>query len=140
MKKTRSSKKIGVIPVIIPIAAAVIISGVVLFFTTDIYINRAFHAKRDFSKAFSARITGNCETFYEYIIKDIEAWRLKCTREKMLSTDPFYGFTVLNVTTRGKQAFIQAELIRGPQKTTYPVTYEMKLTNNRWMINQNANN
>jgi len=120
-------------------SAATIFVAAFLFTTTDIYINRAHLAKKNFSQAFEARMTGNCETFYEFITKDVEGWKTKCSAEKSLTADPFYGFKVLNATVRGDRAFIQAELIRGAYKDTYPVTYEMKLMDGRWYINQNAN-
>lgn len=121
------------------ISAALIAVAALLFVSTDIYVNRAYLAKKHFSQAFEARMTGNCETFYEFIAKDVEGWKGKCSAEKSLTTDPFYGFKVLNATIRGDRAFIQAELVRGAYKDTYPVTYEMKLTDGRWYINQNAN-
>jgi hypothetical protein len=122
------------------VVSALVLVGVTAFITTDIYINRTFLAKRDFSRAFAARITGNCDTFCDYILRDLDKWRGKCAAEKILSTDPFYGFKVLKTTVRGESAFVQVELTRGIYKETYPVTYELKLTDGRWMINQNASN
>ncbi len=121
----------------VPLALIAVIS--LLYFTTDIYINRPYLARKYFAHAFEARITGNCDTFYEFILKDIEGWRAKCSSEKNLTVEPFYGFRILNSTVRGDRAFIQVELTRGAYKDTYPVTYEMKLMNGKWLINQNSN-
>jgi hypothetical protein len=140
MKKetSRPARKTTFIAALLFVSLFLII-GMVLFLTTDIYINRPYLAARHFSKAFNARITGNCEVFYEFILKDVEGWKNKCVAEKKLMTDPFYEFKVLRVTTRGDQAFIQAELVRGANRDVYPVSYEMKLVNGRWLINQFAN-
>lgn|GEM_PF-1171476 len=139
-KQTRPlarKKKIFLSAIIIP--AALVLVLLALFLTTDIYINRAYLAKKHLSRAFEARITGNCDEFYEYILKDIEGWRAKCVSEKNLTVDPFYGYKTLKATVRGDKAYVQMELVRGAYKDTYPVTYEMKLMNGKWLINQNSN-
>jgi len=122
------------------VAAAIVLVTTVVFMTTDIYVNRAYLAKKDFCSAFKARLTGNCDMFNKYILKDTEGWKSKCAAEKSLTTEPFYGFRILNVTANGEDAFVQVELKRGVRKETYPVTYEMRLVDGVWKINQSANN
>jgi len=142
MKKkpfTKKEKQKNIVAYFIAILLVFVLAGFLLLSTTDIYINRGLLAKKDFSRAFEARITGNCDKFSDYLLKDFDNWSNKCLREKKLQTDPFYSFKVLGVTVSGDKAFIQAELVRGIQKMTYPVTYEMKLDDGKWKINQNAN-
>jgi hypothetical protein len=139
MKKATNRKINKNLFVIINPLLAILIVGTTLFLTTDIYINRGHLAKKQFSEAFMARITGNCESFDEFVIRDLSGWRNKCLIEKHLETDPLYGFTVLNVTVRGDKAFLQTELVRGANEDTYPVTYELLLVDGKWFINQDAN-
>jgi len=133
-RKIRRSYFIG--GAVLALSIAILIGT--LFFTKDIFINRTYLAGKAFENAFTARITGNCEGFMRYVLTDRDNWANKCDNEKTLHTDPFYDFDIRKITVEGDQAFIQVELTRGALKDKYPVTYQMKLKNGNWLIDQNS--
>jgi len=81
-------------------------------FVFDISLNSKYFVKRDFSKAFLYRKTGNCALFKTYLIEDAGSWEQKCLEEKRLDSPPIKDFYIKDITITQDSAFLQVALSR----------------------------
>lgn len=119
------------------------VTGLVLFvilifftFFYDIGLNGKYFVKRDFSRAFLLRQTGNCEEFIKYVNQDWYRWISACYEEKRNTNfgHPIKEFKVKEITINGDRSFLQVELKR--EEDDYVVNYEMKRIRGKWFIDQ----
>jgi len=111
-----------------------------LFFI-DIGINSKFFIERHFNQAFQYRITGDCDSFVDYVYRDIRKWKERCKEEKTHGKEPIRNFGIQQVSHKflNDRAFLQVELIRNVEAKedyTYSVSYEMKKSGLKWKIDQ----
>lgn len=106
-----------------------------LFFV-DIGINSNFFIKKHFNQAFKYRITGDCESFLNYIYSDNQKWKERCKYEKNKEKDPIRVFFIKEISHNffSDRSFLQVELTRS--KTPYTINYEMKKDGLLWKIDQ----
>jgi len=131
-------------------------------FIFDIGLNSKYFVKRDFTKAFLLRQTGDCYEFKKYILPEkAEGWVKRCEEEKDREGSPIKNFSIKNFTKRSNEAFLQVELTRDIRNTAslelekyqlealrspYVVNYSLVkgsgenflkiLPTSRWLINQ----
>ena len=129
----------------------VIVFGLLVFFLYfyDIGLNSKYFVRKDFSKAFLLRQTGNCEEFVKYINQDWANWVSRCYGEKnRVLPSQIKSFEVKQITTNGGRSFLQVEIQRDSPRleillkdelSPYVVNYEMKRINGRWLIDQPIN-
>ncbi|GEM_PF-1458602 len=136
-----------------------LILGTLAFYflrVSDIGITTEWFVKRDFTKAFQARMAGNCDKFGEYIVSRYrERWVERCLDEKRSRNDliPIGYFEIKEISMNGDKAFLQVALTRRTPKgenSSYDANYEMKKLNEkkffsfflatRFVINQGLSN
>jgi hypothetical protein len=131
-------------PFILGISISFLVFLFIGVFIVDIGINSKFFIKKHFNQAFEYRSTGDCDSFANYLYKDIEKWRLTCEEEKNHDARPIRYFIVQNVSYKfgSDKAFLQVELTRNNTGNdyTYSVNYEMKKDGLRWKIDQENKN
>lgn len=127
-------------PFILGIAVAFLLLVFAGLFLIDIGINSKFFIKQHFTQAFEYRSTGDCNSFANYLYKDVDEWRSTCEKEKAHDDKPIRYFTVQNVSHKfgSDRAFLQVELTRNVEGKdyTYSVNYEMKKDGLKWKIDQ----
>jgi hypothetical protein len=110
---------------IIPLGLLASVTILYFLFIFDIGINTSYFIKRDFTTAFLARKTGNCDLFIEYIYTDKEKWRERCIKEKDGDASPIKEFFIKEITTKGNLAFLQVHLKRDiPPKVRFSLDKE----------------
>lgn len=110
----------------------------------DIGINSSYQAKHDFTAAFQARHTGNCDDFVRWVSDEYDSeWKSLCLSEK----NDGYGvaiisFDIQNIQISGDKAFLLVELQHG-KREPYLVNYELvrysKGLSSWWLLNQQVN-
>jgi hypothetical protein len=112
----------------------------------DIGINSSYQAKQDFTTAFQARQTGNCDEFIKWVSDEYDAeWKERCTAEKQ--TDKaiaIVSFNIQSIQISGDKAFLLVELQRSStgQEKIEPYSVNYELTRHRtglsswWLLNQ----
>lgn len=115
----------------------------------DVGINSSFQAKHDFTVAFQARQTGNCDEFAKWVSDEYAAqWKERCTSEK--KTDraiAIVSFDIQSIQISGDKAFLLVELQRsstGQEKIEpYSVNYELTRhhtgLSSWWLLDQPLN-
>lgn len=106
----------------------------------DIGINSKFFIKKDFNQAFQYRLTGDCDSFLDYIYRDVR-WEERCQKEKSHDNEPIKEFKIKQISHKflSDRAFLQVELTRNvgsKENYTYSANYEMKKDGFRWKIDQ----
>lgn len=97
---------------IVVVSVFLVLSGMYFLFIFDIGLNSKYFVKRDFTKAFLARKTGDCYFFVQYIYSDKDKWYETCIKEKNQETAPIINFVIKDMTIRGNEAFLNVELQR----------------------------
>jgi hypothetical protein len=133
MKKLNKPFILGIgIPILVLVFAGL--------FIVDIGINSKFFIQKHFNQAFQYRSTGDCNSFVNYLYRDVEKWRSTCEKEKAHDAQPIRIFTIQNITHKfgSDRAFLQVELTRNVKGKdyTYSVNYEMKKAGLKWKIDQ----
>ena len=127
-------------PFILGIGISVLVLIFAGLFLIDIGINSKFFIEKHFNQAFQYRSTGDCDSFANYLYRDVEKWRSTCEKEKAHDTQPIRAFTIQNITHKfgSDRAFLQVELTRSVKSKdyTYSVSYEMKKAGLKWKIDQ----
>lgn len=135
MKKFNESQ-IFVISVAILVLVLIFIGS----FLIDIGINSKYFIEKRFNQAFQYRVTGDCDSFANYIYRDVEKWRSTCEREKANKDKPIRNFKIQNISHKlgSNRAFLQIELTRtiSGKDYIYSVSYEMKKVGLKWKIDQ----
>ena len=110
---------------------------IVCTFFYDIGLNSKFFIKRDFTRAFLLRQTGNCFGFIEYVNFDKDEMKRRCDTEKNRTDyriDPIKRFVIKGITVNRYRAFLLVEIQRGNK--TNELNYEMRRNNGKWFLNQ----
>lgn len=145
---------------VVAVAAFLILDVLYFLFVFDIGVNSKFFVKRDFSNAFLARTTGNCNHFKDYVNPDYQdQWGERCIAEKDRALPSIKNFSIKSIMVNGGSAFLKVELERDPTIETelkvedqwrlesiskYEVNYDMRRSNSgrflyilprtRWII------
>lgn len=113
---------------------------ILVLFVFDLGINSNYFIKRDFSKAFTFRITGDCQAFQKYTDIKPDDWLQRCENEKKHIEGPIESFKILNISHNlfSNKAFLQIEITRynliTEKMDTYPASYDLRDTGITWKI------
>ena len=104
----------------------------------DINLNSKYFVKRDFSNAFYARITGNCNEFGKHFIEEYaNDWIERCFKEKRREDMvPIDKYKIKNISFGDDKAFLQVELTRtniSEGAYTYTINYEMERAEEKYL-------
>lgn len=138
-----TARKLGII-----IGGILALTGIALYVWNyyDIGINSSYQARHDFTTAFQARQTGNCDEFIKWVSDAYDAdWKERCVAEK--NTDKaiaIVSFTIQNIQVTGDTAYLLVELKRSDtaQEKLEPYSVNYELTRYRtglsswWLLNQ----
>lgn len=97
------------------IALLIILILLVMYFCfiLDAGFRKDYFIKRDFNKAFSARMSGNCSLFKDYVSEKYrEDWGRRCVKEKDGKLPQIKSFNIKNVSVNDEVAFLQVEVER----------------------------
>jgi hypothetical protein len=104
---------------------SIIILFVLSLFVFDVGINSKYYITRDFSEAFGARMSGNCDKFIESVAQDSDGWKKLCLKEKNKEAPAINKYTIKEVSISGDKAFVQVEL----ERDLYLLNLQMKANN-----------
>lgn len=153
---TRMLKSIGVVGTGLSIGQWFMRKWVILFmvllivltflftFFIDIGLNSKYFIKRDVNMMFTYRVTGDCDSFLNYIYSrddQWEGWMDICEKEKSNAVRPIEKFTIVNISHRfgSDKAFVQVLHTRSfndMRTYTYSKKYELIKDGLTWKINQ----
>ena len=136
LRLTNFTKKPIIILILVLVSAFVLVGC----FFIDVGINSKFFIERDFNQAFKYRLTGDCDSFVDYINKDKENWKERCKKERKNENPPIENFQIKNISHKfgSNRAFLQVEITRNifGKDHTYSVNYEMRKIGISWKIDQ----
>jgi len=121
-----------------------LISAFGLLLIIYLIINSNFYIKYNFEKAFSYFMTGDCETFLNYIDpiqNDDNYWSNICIKEKNETNDQLKEIKDIIISNKflSKDAFLQANFVTiyFYKEKNNLVKYQLKRDGLKWKISQN---